>query len=83
MGKPLVATDVPGCREVVQDGYNGLLVPAQDAQALAAAISRLLEDKALIREMGQNGRRKIEEEFAVEKVVQSTIQAYEKLGIVA
>lgn len=83
MGKPLVATDVPGCREVVQDGYNGLLVPAQDAQALAAAISRLIEDKALIREMGQNGRRKIEEEFAVEKVVQSTIQAYEKLGIVA
>lgn len=83
MGKPLVATDVPGCREVVQDGYNGLLVPARDAQALAQAIERLLDDKALTQKMGRNGRRKIEEEFAVEKVVQSTIQAYEKLGIVA
>lgn len=83
MGKPLVATDVPGCREVVQDGYNGLLVPAQNAQALAQAIETLLDDPARAVAMGANGRHKIEEEFAVDKVVQSTIQAYSRLGITA
>ena len=81
MGKPLIATDVPGCREVVQDGYNGILVPAQSAAALANAVLALLDDPIQAERMGVNGRQKIEDEFAVDKVVQSTIQAYSRLGI--
>ena len=83
MGKPLVTTDVPGCREVVEHGHNGLLVPAQDAQALARAIETVLTNSADAAVMGAKGRQKMEEEFAVEKVVQSTIEAYSRLGITA
>ena len=51
-GCPIVATDAPGCREIVRDGENGLLVPARDAAALAAAIRRLLDDPGLRSRMG-------------------------------
>ena len=82
MGKPLIATDVPGCREVVEDGVNGRLVPVRDAIALAAAIVELLDDQALAFRMGANGRKLVEREFSVEKVVQSTMQVYSEMGIV-
>lgn len=81
MGKPLVATDVPGCREVVKDGYNGRLVPARDPGKLAQAIIGLLTDREESRRMGDNGRRLIENEFSVDKVVQATMQVYDRLGI--
>ena len=82
MGKPLVATDVPGCREVVTDGENGYLVPVRDPVALAEAIEKLLDNEEQARRMGEAGRRKIVEEFAVEKVVDSTFGLYSKMGIV-
>ena len=81
LGKPIVATDVPGCREVVSDGFNGLLVPAKDASALASAILELLNNRALAQEMGANGRALVEEEFAVEKIVDQTIDVYSRMGI--
>ncbi len=55
-GRALVATDVPGCREVVQDGHNGLLVPPDDPVALAAALSRLAKDPANRRRLAANSR---------------------------
>lgn len=81
MGKPIVATDVPGCREAVADGKNGLLVPAGDSEALAAAIDRLLTDPYLCRDMGVQGRRKMESEFSEESVVQRTAEVYCALGL--
>ncbi len=51
-GRPLVATDVLGCREVVRDGATGLLVPPRDAKALAHALERLARDRDLRRRMG-------------------------------
>lgn len=56
-GKPIVTTDTDGCREVVRDGLNGLLVPPNDVAALAGAIDRLARDPALRRTMGQESRR--------------------------
>lgn len=75
-GKPCVTTDVPGCRDAVQDGDNGLLVPAKDATALAAAIARLLHDPDLRCWMGKRGRQRAVEEFNHEKVIAATLAIY-------
>ena len=77
-GRPIVATDVPGCREVVRHGGNGLLVPARDARALADAIMVLAGDPARRAAMGAEGRRLAETEFAAERINQETLQVYER-----
>jgi glycosyltransferase involved in cell wall biosynthesis len=64
MGKPLITTDVPGCRTVVEDGNNGFLCPARDATALADQMSRMVMLNAAERDaMGCQGRQKMEREF--------------------
>ena len=78
-GRAIVTTDMPGCREAVRDGYNGLLVPARDAPALALAIEALLKDPRKRDEMGANGRTLAESEFAVESVVSRTLAVYDRL----
>ena len=77
-GRPIVATDVPGCREVVRHGVNGLLVPARDARALADAILALAGDPARRAAMGAEGRRRAETEFAAERINKETLQVYER-----
>lgn len=76
-GCALVATDIPGCREVVQDGVNGLLVPPHDSQALAEALEKLLKDDTLRTRMGQASRRLAEERFSVEMVNRATLKVYD------
>lgn len=78
-GRAIVATDVPGCREAVRHGVNGLLVPARDAAALADALRRLITDPALRREFGQRGREMAEKKFSVEKITAETLALYRKL----
>lgn len=77
MGKPIIASDVPGCREVVVDGENGLLVPARDSTALASAMQRLLSDDRLRQEMGAAGRKRMVEQFDERNVISQTIRVYE------
>lgn len=79
-GRPLVATDVPGCREVVRNGVNGFLVPARDARGLAAALRLLLEDAGLRRRMGSKARDTAVEKFAQEKTVRQYLALYQKLA---
>lgn len=74
--RPIVATDVPGCREVVHHGVNGLLVPSHDAVALAAAIRQLLDDSDLRIRMGAEGRRLVEADFSAEAVAEQTLALY-------
>jgi glycosyltransferase involved in cell wall biosynthesis len=81
MEKPTIATDVPGCREIVEHGKNGLLVPPRDARALADAIARLARDPGLRRSMGKNGRDKVVAEFSDVEIARQTLQAYETLGV--
>ncbi len=76
---PLIATDVPGCREVVIHGVNGLLVPAHDAEALANAIVCLIQDRELRAEMGVRGRKKVLAEFDEEVVIRETLAVYDEL----
>jgi glycosyltransferase involved in cell wall biosynthesis len=64
-GLPVVASDVGGVGELVQDGSTGLLAPAGDAGALAAAVQRLLDDPELRRRMGEAGRRRVAEQFDI------------------
>lgn len=78
-GRPLVATDIPGCREIVRPGMNGVLVPVRDADALANAIQTLIENRPLAAVMGQRSREIAEQEFGVERVVDETLKAYEEL----
>lgn len=80
-GLPLVTTDVPGCREVVTDGEDGLLVPVRDAAALAAAIARLHDDAALAARLGHAARAKAKARFDESLVVARTIAVYEELGV--
>lgn len=77
MGIPIVATDVPGCREVVKNGFNGTLVPPRDARSLADAIGELLGDSVRLAEFGRNSRLHAEE-FAQEKVIDATVNVYKK-----
>ncbi|MCY7294345.1 glycosyltransferase family 4 protein [Alteromonas sp. a30] len=78
VGRPIITTDVPGCREVVEDGKNGFLVPLYDVQTLAEKIQLLAENKSLRQEMGEISRKMAEEEFASHKVNEKTIHLYEQ-----
>jgi glycosyltransferase involved in cell wall biosynthesis len=76
---PLITTDVPGCREVVRDGVDGLLVPVKDSQALAGAIRRLQDQPEFARQLGQAARRKARAEFDERIVIRRTMEVYAEL----
>lgn len=78
-GRPIVTTDVPGCREIVRHGENGLLVPVRDAAALADALRRLIEDPVLRQRMGAKGREIVVSEFSLEKVISEILVVYREL----
>ena len=78
-GLPIVTTDSPGCREIVRDGENGLLVPVRDARSLADALRRLIESPELRERMGRRGREMVLQHFSIETVVAQTMELYESL----
>lgn len=75
-GRAIVTTDHPGCREAVQDGVTGLLVPVKDAEALANAVETLLNDNNLRRAMSKKSRALAEKKFAADIIVQETLKIY-------
>lgn len=80
IGRPLVASDVPGCREVCLHEETGLLVSARDAPALATALHRLLADPALRVKLGQGARRRVETTFARSIVESEQLALYARLA---
>ena len=78
-GRPIVATNVPGCREIARESVNALLVPPDNAQALADAITRLADDKELRRKFGEAGRRLVENEFSANRIGSETVALYDRL----
>jgi glycosyltransferase involved in cell wall biosynthesis len=78
-GRPLIATDVPGCREIARAGVNALLVPPDNAQALADAISRLAADQALRAEFGAASRVLVEREFSSARIGREVVDLYGRL----
>jgi len=79
-GLPIVTTNVPGCREVVEDGVEGLLVPACDADALAEALAKLIADPALRARMGAAARARAEAEFGMEAIIDQTLKLYREIA---
>ncbi len=78
-GKPLVTTDVPGCREAVVDGVTGFIVPPRNATALAAALKKLIDSPDLRVKMGAAGRLRTEQEFADAIICEKTLLVYDAL----
>ena len=81
-GLPIVATDIRGCREVVEDGRTGLLVPVRNAPALEEAIDRLAGDAALRRRMGEAAAAKAQGDFDQRSVIARTVETYARLKAV-
>lgn len=79
-GRPIITTDVPGCRDVVREGENGLLVPVREAIALAAAMRTLEADGALRQRLGAVGRERAVREFSEPRIVQRTMDLYADLS---
>lgn len=77
MGKPIVTTDTVGCREVVDDGVNGFLVPVKDSKTLAQRIRLLVDNKQLREQMGKVSRYKAENEFDINIVVKQYLKVYD------
>jgi glycosyltransferase involved in cell wall biosynthesis len=68
MGRPIITTDVPGCRQTVEDGINGFLVPVRSPDRLAEAMLNFIEKPMLIASMGAASRRLAEKKFNVHKI---------------
>ncbi|WP_449393218.1 glycosyltransferase family 4 protein [Eoetvoesiella caeni] len=79
-GRAVVTTDVPGCRDAIEPGVTGLLVPVHDAAALAAAVQRLADDAVLRRAMGSAGRNLAEREFDIRLIVGRHLEIYRALS---
>jgi glycosyltransferase involved in cell wall biosynthesis len=78
-GRPIVAADVPGCRDVVEQGVNGYLAPPRDSMALAHHIETLLQNDVLRDKMGKKGRERVEQIFATRHIVDATVGLYNRL----
>ena len=78
-GLPLITTDMPGCREVVTDGEDGLLIQPRDAEALARAITRLLDSPELAARLGHAARAKALDVFDEQIIIRRTLDVYRRL----
>jgi glycosyltransferase involved in cell wall biosynthesis len=75
-GRPVIASDVPGCRDTLEDGATGFLVRERDADSLAAAMRKLAASPALCQQMGAAGRLLVEDKFSSRRVVQQIFDIY-------
>lgn len=78
-GRPLIATDTPGCRDLVRNGVNGILVPRDNVPALAEAIDRLARDADLRRQYGAASRAIVEKEYSSARVGRDVVALYRRL----
>lgn len=79
IGRPIITTNWYGCKDTVDDGVNGFLVPVHDASTLAARLRTLILDPQLRLQMGQRSRERAEKEFSIENVLQKHIAIYDSL----
>ncbi len=79
LGKPIVATNVPGCREIVINESNGLLVPVKDSINLSVALKKLINNKNMQKNMGLNGRKLVENNFTSEDFIFRSMNVYKTI----
>lgn len=80
LGRPIVTTDVPGCREAIENGKTGFLVKVKDEYSLADAIKKLISSDELCVEFSHNARLLAEQKFDIEQVVRTHMNIYENLA---
>jgi len=80
-GRPIVTTDAPGCRDIVQNGVNGILIPGKDISALSLALQKLIENPELREEMGQKARELVLNNFTQEQVIMETLSLYKSKSL--
>ena len=80
IGRPIVTTDMPGCREIVKNNQNGFIVPIKDAKGLANALEKLIVDSKLREKFGAVSRKMVEEVFCKEVVNSETLKVYESFS---
>jgi glycosyltransferase involved in cell wall biosynthesis len=73
---PLIATDVPGCREICKNNFNGILIPKKDSKSLSKAIEKLLKNEPLMLKYGENGRRLVKENFSLKTISNLFMKVY-------
>ena len=78
-GRPIITTDLPGCRETVDHKKTGLLIPGQDVEALIESITYMLDNPTLLKTYGAAARKKVEGEFTTQAVVQKTLSVYHNM----
>ncbi len=77
--RAIVTTDIPGCRELVAEGRNGILVPPRDVPALCDALVALIRDPERCRQMGIVGRQMVEQSLSLNQVLKETLELYAEL----
>ncbi len=77
--RAIVTSDMPGCRELVKHGVNGLLVPPQNVEALANALTQLIKEPMLRENMGKQGRKIVEQDYSEQHVIAQTLALYTEL----
>ena len=78
-GKPIVTTNVPGCKEVVKDNWNGYVVAVQNSNALADALEALIASKEKREKFGKNSREIAIKAFSIESVIEQTMNVYQQI----
>ena len=80
-GRPIITTDVPGCRDLVRDGIEGVVVAPRDVEAAAQALVRLAADPALRARLGTAAHARFEERFTEEAVRRTVTALYASFGV--
>jgi len=80
VGVPVIGTKVGGVVEIIEDGVNGILIPPEDHEAMAEAITRLYKDKELVRRFVKKGREKVEKLFSLKRMAKETIRTYQEIA---
>jgi len=78
MAKPVIATNIPGNAEIISDGINGLLVPAENPGALSEAIMKLVENPDMAKKIGREARNQVEVKYSIIQNKKNTESIYEK-----
>jgi len=78
-GRPIITFDMPGCREIVQNGVTGFVIPTKDVSAYKSAVRRLLEDANLRQQLGLAGRKRVENMFSLDQVIRQTLDIYNQV----
>lgn len=82
IGRPIVTTNSVGCKDVVEDGVNGYLIPIKDSEALAERLKKLIDNKELRASMGRKSREFAERDFSIKNVVDTHLNIYSKAGVI-